>query len=37
VSPGRFWPRSLDLFRDNWHRYANGQPLRKHVDKRAGY
>ena len=37
VSPGRFWPRSLDLFLDNWHRYANGQPLRNLVDKRAGY
>jgi len=37
VSPGRFWPRSLDLFLDNWHRYANGQPLRNLVDKREGY
>jgi len=37
VSPGRFWPRSLDLFLDNWHRYANGQPLRNLVDKHAGY
>lgn len=37
VSPGRFWPRSLDLFIDNWHRYANGQPLRNLVDKHAGY
>jgi phosphoglycerate dehydrogenase-like enzyme len=37
VSPGRFWPRSLDLFLDNWHRYANGQPLRNVVDKHAGY
>ena len=37
VSPGRFWPRSLDLFLDNWHRYVNGQPLRNLVDKRAGY
>lgn len=37
VSPGRFWPRSLELFLDNWHRYANGQPLRNLVDKRAGY
>ena len=37
VSPGRFWPRSLDLFLDNWHRYASGQPLRNLVDKHAGY
>jgi phosphoglycerate dehydrogenase-like enzyme len=37
VSPGRFWPRSLDLFLANWHRYANGQPLRNLVDKHAGY
>ena len=37
VSPGRFWPRSLDLFLDNWHRYATGQPLRNLVDKHAGY
>jgi phosphoglycerate dehydrogenase-like enzyme len=37
VSPGRFWPRSLDLFLDNWHRYSNGQPLRNLVDKHAGY
>jgi phosphoglycerate dehydrogenase-like enzyme len=37
VSPGRFWPRSLDLFLDNWHRYAKGQPLRNLVDKHAGY
>ena len=37
VSPGRFWPRSLDLFLDNWHRYAAGQPLRNLVDKHAGY
>jgi phosphoglycerate dehydrogenase-like enzyme len=37
VSPGRFWPRSLALFLDNWHRYANGQPLRNLVDKHEGY
>jgi phosphoglycerate dehydrogenase-like enzyme len=37
VSPGRFWPRSLDLFLDNWHRYVTGQPLRNLVDKREGY
>jgi phosphoglycerate dehydrogenase-like enzyme len=37
VSPGRFWPRQLDLFLDNWRRYSTGQPLRNVVDKRAGY
>jgi phosphoglycerate dehydrogenase-like enzyme len=37
VSPGRFWPRQLDLFLDNWRRYAAGEPLRNVVDKRAGY
>jgi phosphoglycerate dehydrogenase-like enzyme len=37
VSPGRFWPRSLDLFLDNWHRYEKGQPLRNLVDKHEGY
>jgi len=37
VSPGRFWPRQLDLFLDNWRRYLNGAPLRNVVDKRAGY
>ena len=37
VSPGRFWPRQLDLFCDNWRRYASGQPLRNLVDKQAGY
>jgi phosphoglycerate dehydrogenase-like enzyme len=37
VSPGRFWPRQLDLFLDNWRRYSNGEPLRNIVDKRAGY
>ena len=37
VSPGRFWPRSLELFLDNWHRFATGQPLRNLVDKHAGY
>lgn len=37
VSPGRFWPRQLDLFIDNWSRYTNGQALRNAVDKRAGY
>ena len=37
VSPGRFWPRELDLFLDNWHRYHSGAPLRNLVDKQAGY
>ena len=37
VSPGRFWPRQLDLFLDNWRRYVAGEPLRNVVDKRAGY
>lgn len=37
VSPGRFWPRQLDLFLDNWRRYAEGMPLRNLVDKHAGY
>ena len=37
VSPGRFWPRQLDLFLDNWRRYVHGEPLRNLVDKRAGY
>jgi len=37
VSPGRFWPRQLELFQDNWRRYLDGAPLRNLVDKRAGY
>jgi phosphoglycerate dehydrogenase-like enzyme len=37
VSPGRFWPRQLDLFLDNWRRYSRGEPLRNIVDKHAGY
>jgi phosphoglycerate dehydrogenase-like enzyme len=37
VSPGRFWPRQLDLFLDNWRRYGRGEPLRNLVDKQAGY
>lgn len=37
VSPGRFWPRALDLFCDNWRRYHRGEPLRNLVDKHAGY
>jgi len=37
VSPGRFWPRQLDLFLDNWRRLTTGKPLRNLVDKQAGY
>jgi glyoxylate/hydroxypyruvate reductase len=37
VSPGRFWPRQLDLLLDNWGRYLRGEPMRNIVDKRAGY
>jgi phosphoglycerate dehydrogenase-like enzyme len=37
VSPGRFWPRALDVFCDNWRRYDRGEPLRNLVDKQAGY
>ena len=37
VSPGRFWPRQLDLFLDNWRRYVSGKPLNNLVDKQAGY
>jgi phosphoglycerate dehydrogenase-like enzyme len=37
VSPGRFWPRQLDLFLDNWRRYVDGEPLRNLVDTQAGY
>jgi phosphoglycerate dehydrogenase-like enzyme len=37
VSPGRFWPRQLELFLDNWRRYTKGAPLRNLVDKQAGY
>jgi phosphoglycerate dehydrogenase-like enzyme len=37
VSPGKFWPRALELFCDNWARYTRGEPLRNLVDKTAGY
>ena len=39
VSPGRFWPRQIDLFLDNWRRYSagSGTQLRNVVDKHAGY
>jgi phosphoglycerate dehydrogenase-like enzyme len=37
VSPRRYWPRQLDLFLANWHRYVRGEPLLNLVDKTAGY
>jgi phosphoglycerate dehydrogenase-like enzyme len=37
VSPGRFWPRQLDLFLDNWYRYSREETLRNVVNKQAGY
>lgn len=37
VSPRRYWPRQLDLFLSNWHRYVRGEPLLNLVDKHAGY
>lgn len=37
VSPGRFWPRQLELLLDNWRRYREELPLRNLVDKGAGY
>ena len=37
VSPGRFWPRALDVFIENWRRYDRGEPLRNLVNKQAGY
>jgi len=37
VSPGRFWPRQLELFLENWRRYRHAETLRNLVDKRAGY
>ena len=37
VSPRRYWPRQLDLFLTNWHRYVRGEPLLNLVDKHAGY
>ena len=37
VSPGRFWPRALEVFCDNWQRYDRGATLRNLVDKQAGY
>ncbi|MFL5561239.1 MAG: D-2-hydroxyacid dehydrogenase [Gemmatimonadaceae bacterium] len=37
VSPSRYWPRQLELFLDNWARFAEGRPMRNVVDKTAGY
>jgi hypothetical protein len=37
VSPRWYWERQLDLFLDNWSRYADGRPLRNVVDKQRGY
>jgi phosphoglycerate dehydrogenase-like enzyme len=37
VSPGKFWPRALEVFCDNWKRYHRGATLRNLVDKKAGY
>ena len=37
VSPHWYWERQLDLFLDNWTRYAEGRPLRNVVDKVSGY
>jgi phosphoglycerate dehydrogenase-like enzyme len=37
ASPGRYWPRQVDIFLDNWGRYVRGEPLRNAVNKLAGY
>lgn len=37
TSPGRYWQRELELFTDNWTRFASGRPMRNVVNKRAGY
>ena len=37
VSPHWYWNRQLDLFLDNWSRYAAGKPMRNIVDKKSGY
>jgi phosphoglycerate dehydrogenase-like enzyme len=37
TSPRGHWKRELQLFTDNWARFAAGQPLRNVVDKSAGY
>ena len=37
TSPRGYWRRQLELFTDNWGRFAAGRPLRNVVDKSAGY
>ena len=37
TSPRGYWPRELELFIDNWARFAAGRPLRNVVDTSAGY
>jgi phosphoglycerate dehydrogenase-like enzyme len=37
TSPHGYWRRQLELFTDNWARFAEGRPLRNVVDKSAGY
>ena len=37
TSPVGYWRRELELFTDNWARFASGRPMRNVVDKRAGY
>ena len=36
-SSGRVLDRSVELFADNLHRFAAGEPLRNNVDAGAGY
>ncbi len=37
TSPRGYWRRELELFTDNWARFAAGRSLRNVVDKSAGY
>jgi phosphoglycerate dehydrogenase-like enzyme len=37
TSPRGYWRRELELFIDNWARFASGRPMRNVVDKQAGY
>jgi len=37
TSPHGYWRRQLELFTDNWARFASGRPMRNVVDKFAGY
>ena len=37
TSPRGYWQRELELFTDNWARFATGRPMRNVVDKQAGY